>query len=289
MNIHREGSASAAAPPRVLPTLRKSFQRVHLIIAAMALIAGIVSLVAIALEQPRHGGGERLSSYLWPLLLVLSIALVTSGLVANYLSRRLSSELERWQQHLKQENDVLARQALHDTLTGLPNRAAFIHQLEKKWLDTRDRQRIGVLFIDGNRLKQVNDRYGHTAGDKVLIATAGRLRSRLRQDDLVARLGGDEFAILLSSVEREEQVGQVARDITRAMQKPIVLDEETQIVQSLSIGVSLGKNHPSPQALIDCADSAMYQIKQQGGGWYLSPSHWEQANEVPPEERVACH
>lgn len=289
MNIQRTGSPSAAASPRMLLMLRKSFRRIHLMIAAVALISGIVSLVAIALEQPQQNGDERLSSYLWPLLLVLSTALLLSGLAANSLSRRLNSELERWQQHLKQENDVLARQALHDTLTGLPNRAAFIHQLERKWLDTRDRQRIGILFIDGNRLKQVNDRYGHTAGDKVLIATAGRLRARLRQDDLVARLGGDEFAILLSAVDRDEQAGQVARDITRAMQKPIVLEEGMQIVQSLSIGVSLGKNHPSPQALIDCADSAMYQIKQQGGGWYLSPSYCEQVSEVPPEDGVAYH
>lgn len=285
MNIHRDGSSHGAAPSRTLPMLRKSFHRIHLIIAAVALLAGLLSLLAMALEKPHQSG--QLPFYLWPLLLLLSVALLVSGLIASFLTRRLNAELERWHQHLTRENDTLAHQALHDTLTGLPNRAAFNHQLEKRWLDPWERQRIAVLFIDGNLFKEVNDRYGHAAGDRVLKVIAQRLRARLRKDDLVARLGGDEFAILLTSIDREEQAAQVARDITGEMRQPVELDDGTRIAQTLSIGIALGKHHQSTEVLLAQADSAMYQIKQRGGGWFLSPSFWELTPGVPPESAVA--
>ncbi|PRD16075.1 GGDEF domain-containing protein [Pantoea coffeiphila] len=285
MNIDRDDSLPAAAPSRTLPTLRKSFHRIHLIIAAVALLAGLISLLAMALEKPHQGG--QLPFYLWPLLLLLSVALLVSGLIASFLTRRLNAELERWHHHLTRENDTLAHQALHDPLTGLPNRAAFTYQLEKRWLDLRERQRIAVLFIDGNRFKEVNDRFGHAAGDRVLRVVAQRLRARLRKDDLVARLGGDEFAILLTSIDREEQAAQVARDITAEMRQPVKLGDGTRLPQTLSIGVALGKHHQSTEVLLAQADSAMYQIKQRGGGWFLSPSFWELTPGVPPEREAA--
>ncbi|MBJ9999739.1 diguanylate cyclase [Erwinia sp. S38] len=285
MTIDRDGSSAAAAPSRTLPTLRKSFHRIHLIIAVVSLLAGLISLLAMALEKPHQGG--QLPFYLWPLLLLLSVALLVSGLIASFLTRRLNAELERWHHHLTRENDTLAHQALHDTLTGLPNRAVFTYQLEKRWLDLRERQRIAVLFIDGNRFKEVNDRFGHAAGDRVLRVVAQRLRARLRKDDLVARLGGDEFAILLTSIDREEQAAQVARDITAEMRQPVKLGDGTLLPQTLSIGVALGKHHQSTEVLLAQADSAMYQIKQRGGGWFLSPSFWELTPGVPPEGEAA--
>ncbi|MEJ4045866.1 diguanylate cyclase [Erwinia sp. SLM-02] len=282
MSIDRDGSSPVAAPSR---TLRKSFHRIHLIIAAVALLAGLISLLAMALDNPHQGG--QLPDYLWPLLLLLSVALLVSGLVASFLTRRLNAELDRWHQHLTRENDTLAHQALHDPLTGLPNRAAFNHQLEKRWLDPRERQRVAVLFIDGNRFKEVNDRFGHAAGDRVLRVIARRLRARLRKDDLVARLGGDEFAILLTAIDREEQAAQVARDITAEMRQPVELEDGTRLPQTLSIGVALGKHHQSTGVLLAQADSAMYQIKQRGGGWFLSPSFWELTPGGPPETAAA--
>ena len=200
----------------------------------------------------------------------------------------LLDELDQWQRHLKRENDSLTHQTLHDELTGLPNRKAFEQQLQTLLDDPQTRQQVSVLFIDGDRFKQVNDRYGHAAGDHVLTVTAQRLRARLRKGDLVARLGGDEFAVLLSTVEREEQVAQVARDIIEAMQPPISLPEGARVVQSLSVGVALAKNHSSPEALIAQADAAMYHIKELGGGWYLSPSYWAQETQgLPPQVAVA--
>ena len=200
----------------------------------------------------------------------------------------LLDELDQWQRHLTSENDSLTHQTLHDTLTGLPNRKAFEQHLQALMDDPETRQQASVLFIDGDRFKQVNDCYGHAAGDHVLMVTAQRLRERLRKGDLVARLGGDEFAVVLSTVEREEQVAQVARDIIEAMQPPIVLPEGARVVQSLSVGVALAKNHRSPEALIAQADAAMYHIKELGGGWYLSPSYWGQETQgLPPQVAVA--
>jgi len=200
----------------------------------------------------------------------------------------LLDELDQWQRHLTSENDSLTHQTLHDTLTGLPNRKAFEQHLQALMDDPETRQQASVLFIDGDRFKQVNDCYGHAAGDHVLMVTAQRLRERLRKGDLVARLGGDEFAVVLSTVEREEQVAQVARDIIEAMQPLIVLPEGARVVQSLSVGVALAKNHRSPEALIAQADAAMYHIKELGGGWYLSPSYWGQETQgLPPQVAVA--
>lgn len=200
----------------------------------------------------------------------------------------LLDELDQWQRHLTSENDSLTHQTLHDTLTGLPNRKAFEQHLQALMDDPETRQQASVLFIDGDRFKQVNDCYGHAAGDHVLMVTAQRLRERLRKGDLVARLGGDEFAVVLSTVEREEQVAQVARDIIEAMQPPIVLPEGARVVQSLSVGVALAKNHSSPEALIAQADAAMYHIKELGGGWYLSPSYWgQEIPGLPPQVAVA--
>ncbi|WP_233268512.1 diguanylate cyclase domain-containing protein [Pantoea sp. BAV 3049] len=194
----------------------------------------------------------------------------------------LLDELSDWQNKLQQENDTLAHQVRHDALTGLPNRTAFEQELQKQLGNPQTASQVAVLFIDGDRFKEVNDHYGHAAGDCVLAAMAHRLRNRLRKDDLVARLGGDEFAVLLSSIENGEQAGRVAENVIEAMREPIKLEDGTLIAQSLSVGVALAKNHSSGEAMIAQADAAMYHIKELGGGWYFSPSFWGQ----PPEEAL---
>ncbi|AXU96726.1 GGDEF domain-containing protein [Erwinia persicina] len=200
----------------------------------------------------------------------------------------LLDELDQWQRHLTRENSSLAHQALHDGLTGLPNRKAFERRLQALLLDPHRRQQVSVLFIDGNHFKQVNDRYGHAAGDRVLTVTAQRLQARLGKNDMVARLGGDEFAVLLTSAGEEDEVAQVARRIIRAMQPPVQLPDGTRVVQSLSVGAAMAKHHAVPEALVAQADAAMYHIKQQGGGWYLSPLHWgQEPRAIPPQRLMA--
>ncbi|QKJ88908.1 diguanylate cyclase [Paramixta manurensis] len=184
----------------------------------------------------------------------------------------LLDEMAKWQQQMKRQHDSLAFQASHDALTRLPNRLFFERELKRLLSDPSLRRRAAVLFIDGDRFKQVNDTYGHAAGDDVLVETARRLRANLRASDLVARLGGDEFAVLLHNIDRAEQAAQAAHHLILAMREPILLPGGEAHFQTLSIGVALAKNHHSPQALLAQADAAMYSIKARGGGGYLSTS-----------------
>ncbi|WP_428944947.1 diguanylate cyclase domain-containing protein [Pantoea sp. FN060301] len=192
----------------------------------------------------------------------------------------LLDEFSLWQRHLQSENASLSHQAYHDELTGLPNRAAFVTELHRQQGNLLTASQLAVFFIDGDRFKEVNDRYGHAAGDTVLAATAQRLRSRLRKGDLVARLGGDEFAVLLSAIDSGEQAARVAEAIVEVMRAPIRLDDGTLVTQSLSIGIALGKDHRSAESIMAQADAAMYHIKERGGGWFLSPLIWKSETEI---------
>ncbi|QHM77904.1 putative diguanylate cyclase YfiN [Mixta theicola] len=193
----------------------------------------------------------------------------------------LLQELEEWQHSIKQEHASLAHQASHDALSGLPNRIAFERALERAFADGDRRQKLALLFIDGDRFKEINDTWGHAAGDAIITATARRLRAQVRKTDMVARLGGDEFAILLHDISEPEQVARVVRHLMRAMKEPLILPDGQPIVWSLSIGIALGKSARSAEGLLAQADAAMYHIKMLGGGWYLSPLRQSQAQAEP--------
>jgi diguanylate cyclase (GGDEF)-like protein len=184
----------------------------------------------------------------------------------------LLDEIEAWQRHLQQENDALTHQATHDSLTGLPNRAFFEAQLGRALSELEPDEKLAVLFIDGNRFKEVNDNHGHAAGDTVLITIAERLRSRLRKHDLVARMGGDEFAILLAPLKDTNDVLPIADIIIECMQQPIVLPNKERVIAALSIGIAFYPEHASTtQELLHEADDAMYRAKHLShGGWRLA-------------------
>ncbi|XVJ48000.1 diguanylate cyclase domain-containing protein [Pseudomonas sp. UBT] len=181
----------------------------------------------------------------------------------------LLGEMEAWQSHLQSENETLAHQASHDSLTGLPNRAFFEGRLIRALRSAaKINERVAVLFLDSDRFKDINDNFGHAAGDAVLVAVAERVRAQLREDDLVARLGGDEFAILLAPLHKVEDAQRIADKIIASMDKPIPLPGNTQVVTSLSIGIAVYPDHgATPGTLLNAADAAMYQAKRlsQGG------------------------
>ncbi|CFR07318.1 diguanylate cyclase domain-containing protein [Yersinia kristensenii] len=175
----------------------------------------------------------------------------------------LLEELEIWQEHLTRENDSLAHRAAHDSLTGLANRAFFEGRLNRIINDCKTSQHAAVLFLDGDHFKEINDNYGHAAGDVVLTSIADRLRALLRESDLVARLGGDEFAILLAPIHDTDDVLTIANNIIKSMAHPIVLADGREIVTSLSIGVAIYPDHAqTPDELLQRADEAMYQAKK---------------------------
>ncbi|NVZ72375.1 diguanylate cyclase domain-containing protein [Pseudomonas costantinii] len=181
----------------------------------------------------------------------------------------LLGEMEAWQSHLQNENETLAHQASHDSLTGLPNRAFFEGRLIRALRSAaKVDDRVAVLFLDSDRFKDINDNFGHAAGDAVLMAVADRVRAQLREDDLVARLGGDEFAILLAPLHKVEDAQRIAAKIIASMDLPIPLPGNTQVLTSLSIGIAIYPDHgATPGTLLNAADAAMYQAKRlsQGG------------------------
>ncbi|MDD2874335.1 MAG: diguanylate cyclase [Azoarcus sp.] len=155
-----------------------------------------------------------------------------------------------------------------DKLTGLANREAFMQKLEKRVeLARTDRRsaRLGVLFIDLNRFKQINDLYGHDAGDLALQEIAERLRTNVRGGDLVARYAGDEFVILLDQVASREAVGHIRRQMEEVLRQPLSC-VETENTTEIGVGGAIGEalypeDGEDAQSLLKSADRAMYVHK----------------------------
>jgi diguanylate cyclase (GGDEF)-like protein/PAS domain S-box-containing protein len=160
--------------------------------------------------------------------------------------------------------EQLAHQAFHDSLTGLANRALFIDRVSHALGLTRRRNAlVGVLFVDLDDFKTVNDSLGHAAGDELLVAVAGRLLSCLREEDTCARLGGDEFAVIIESIGGPEDAIVVARRIIDAVSEPLQILGSQVSVQA-SVGIALGSSSVSTSEILRNADLAMYRAKSDG-------------------------
>ncbi|HSP07935.1 MAG TPA: EAL domain-containing protein, partial [Acidobacteriota bacterium] len=162
--------------------------------------------------------------------------------------------------------DRLMYEAIHDVLTGLPNRALFMDLLARALGRSKRRPEalFAVLFLDLDRFKVVNDSLGHVTGDRVLIAVGQRLGPCLRSGDTVARLGGDEFIILLEDIRDPADAIRVAERIQNEVNRPIHLDGN-EIFTSVSIGIALSTTgYEDPEHLIRDADTAMYRAKALG-------------------------
>ncbi|WP_027907830.1 diguanylate cyclase domain-containing protein [Pseudomonas taiwanensis] len=185
----------------------------------------------------------------------------------------LLDELEVWHSHLQNENQTLAHQASHDSLTGLPNRAFFEGRLNRTVRNAaRQGDHLALLFLDSDHFKQINDSLGHAVGDEVLICVAERVRAQLREHDLVARLGGDEFAVILTPMQSREDAERIAEKIVASMKLPIQLDSGSSISTSVSVGIAYyPQDGTDPASLLNAADAAMYQAKRRRRG------HWQAA------------
>ena len=165
--------------------------------------------------------------------------------------------------------EQLTRQAYHDALTGLPNRALFQSRLEVALARAARRKRtIAVLFVDLDRFKIINDSLGHDTGDDLLVAVAQRLQESVRDEDTVARLSGDEFTVLLEEVEDEVEAAQVAQRIIDDIRQAIDL-EGHQVFVGASVGIALSHNgEDRAEDLLRDADLAMYRAKERGRSRY---------------------
>lgn len=176
--------------------------------------------------------------------------------VAEMLSRTLSLYLQR-----KAAERRLTYASLHDALTGLPNRASLLQQLDAR---LRAGEHAALLYVDLDRYKLINDTLGHTAGDKALIEVARRLDEAVGGRDVVGRMGGDEFVALVSPCGTRDDIETLARAILASIERPLVLSNRAYFL-SASIGVAFAPDDATDaESLIRCADAAMYQVKSAG-------------------------
>ncbi|MCB5184016.1 EAL domain-containing protein [Methylobacillus gramineus] len=165
----------------------------------------------------------------------------------------------------KKVEEAITHQAYHDTLTGLPNRALFKDRLNVALHHAkRNKQNLGIMFLDLDRFKWVNDTLGHLYGDELLKHVAHRLAGCLRAQDTLARMGGDEFTLLLHDLPQADDASRVAAKIVEELKRPFLLDDR-EIFISSSIGIAIYPDHgDSMETLIKSADIAMYHVKWRG-------------------------
>ena len=207
----------------------------------------------------QHANG----SYVW----ILTRGLAVSDTQGNAY-RIAGSQTDLTARKLVEER--LAYGALHDGLTGLPNRELFMDRLKQRMELTKRHpdNLFAVLFLDIDRFKVVNDSLGHSVGDQLLISTARRLHLCLRPEDTVSRLSGDEFAILLNEVQDVSDTIRVAERIQARMRETTVLEAVNRST-TVSIGIIMFEDkYTQPQDMLRDADTAMYRAKALGGGRY---------------------
>lgn len=166
---------------------------------------------------------------------------------------------------LQASNAELEHLSLHDKLTKLPNRRFYDDRMTLALQRSAARNSMtGLLFIDLNGFKEINDTYGHGAGDRLLIATAQRLQRALRETDLVARIGGDEFAVVLEDVQSTDELMHIASKLSQAVEQPLSVRQH-QLSFSASIGLAVFPDDGRQKAeLEEKADRAMYFAKKRG-------------------------
>ena len=244
--------APGAAVPRVGPA-RRSGTRWHLLVPYLPLTAvGILLVVQTSMDRMF----DRLEVYLGLLVLTLVVT-------RQFLTLRENTILLERVQRGREE---LSYQAFHDPLTGLPNRALFGDRLaHAAHLKRDDRHPIGLLFVDLDDFKIVNDTLGHAAGDALLRQVGQRLRGCVPLADTVARLGGDEFAVL---VESDLAPAAAAARVVEALARPFPLETQARYVRaSIGLVVPDGRDAAiSAESLLRRADAAMYAAKRGGGG-----------------------
>ena len=221
-----------------------------------------------SLLQVGHWRGElwnrRKNGELYPQWLTISIVRNDRGEATHYVG--VLTDISQ----IKQAEEQVERLAHYDSLTGLPNRllaqSRLAHALEQA---QRHDYRVGVLFIDLDRFKTINDSLGHPVGDELLRAITQRLRQRLRQEDTLARLGGDEFLIVLEYLQRPEEAASVAQTVISLLEQPFTVASGQDLYLGASIGISLYPNDGHSAAdLMQHADTAVYQAKAQGRNTY---------------------
>lgn len=205
-------------------------------------------------------GNARLENIQNITIAVPLLGFVFTLMVGIFLWRRIGL-IERTLEEQRNSLDYIAH---HDYLTKLANRAQFIFVLEKTLQRAHENSlHVGLLFLDLDRFKEINDSFGHSVGDIVLCEIAERLKSAVAHKALIARLGGDEFTLIVEEMYSQE-LGQMAQDIVSMIQKPLYI-HQTEIYLTCSVGISLFPSDAcDAETLLRNADTAMYKAKNEG-------------------------
>jgi diguanylate cyclase (GGDEF)-like protein len=210
-----------------------------------------------AVESLRHGATDY----------ILKQNMVRLASAVRRALRERAETLRRLhvEQQLQQSEDQLRFLAYHDALTGLPNRAFLLERLADTLAEAaRHGERVGLLFIDLDHFKVINDSLGHSVGDLLLKSVADRLKSSARQQDIVSRLGGDEFVVVLRSIKDSSDAG-LAADRVKGVISEEISAEHRLLTTTCSIGITVfPENGANPETLIKNADAAMYAAKEAG-------------------------
>jgi diguanylate cyclase (GGDEF)-like protein len=246
-----------------------SIVRMVLVFSALALLLAV--LFARALTKPLHSLAYA-ATHLFAEHAMERLPLKRTdeiGVLARCFDR-LRREIKSQMDVLHNKQDELVHLASHDMLTGLPNRMLFMQKLETAISDaTRREERLAVLFVDLDRFKQINDQFGHSVGDKVLVAVALRLKQVLCSADVVARLGGDEFIVLIEGPRSAEAAPGIASRIMGTLNDELLMDGRPMTVGA-SIGISqFPADGTTAEELLLNADAAMYAAKSGGRCGYL--------------------
>jgi diguanylate cyclase (GGDEF)-like protein len=213
---------------------------------------------AVVMAAVLHGDeGGSLPDLTWLIIVVAAIILIR-----QFLGARSTEGLMR---DLSRQRAILARQAFHDPLTELGNRALFMDHAVDALADA-DETMTAMILIDLDGFKEVNDNYGHATGDELLRTTAERLNANVRANDTVSRLGGDEFVLLLPRLVDDQIADTVANRILRDLMQPLVIgDNVLSIRASAGIAITRGSGRDVDDMMRE-ADQALYQAKEDGKG-----------------------
>lgn len=227
---------------------RASLLAFNTVLAAMVLVSAILGLNFF--NSARTVG-----------LVAVSVVLFSYAIRSSLMQ----DNMEKYLAELQESRLQLQRQALHDPLTGLPNRRLFAEKLRQTLaLAKRHNNLVALLYIDLDGFKTINDLQGHAVGDLVLQQAAKKMMVRARESDSLARMGGDEFTLLASPLSSVEKAEGLARDLLRTLSDPFVIDGNTLSVTA-SIGISIFPlTAAKPDELLLQADLAMYAVKRGG-------------------------
>lgn len=235
-----------------------------------------------------------------PVLLAITALRDAAGAITGFLGmavdiaerKRIETKLHQNEarlhlamQELHRREEIILQQAMHDELTGLPNRRLFYDRLTMALSEARrNNLKVAVVFIDLDFFKEINDRLGHEAGDKFLVAIAEKIKNVPREMDTCARLGGDEFALVLASVQDKDHVALVAQRILGSLDGKLSIDG-IQLQASASIGIAIFPDDADDAAtLLKLADSAMYRSKEEGRNTYR---FWDETMAAAPHANQA--